>query len=128
MSSEASSSGGSRASTGNQRDSGLAVVALDNVEGRGMDEIALDESRKAVLSHYTRTKLFESGYPVINNDTYKAVPSLLREASECLGIQGAEFILYRSSLKKVISEKLNNCRSHLKKKARQLFKGRKGVL
>ena len=70
------------------------------VSGEFIDEVELDGSQKAMLTHYVKAELFEKGYPIINRDTYIHAPKILRGAANHLSILMDRFLNYKSSIKK----------------------------
>ena len=87
------------------------------------EEMELDIDQKACFAHHVRTEIWEKGFPIVNADTHAACPCLLEKAAAFAGIPRCHLLACKGSMKRVIGEKLNNCRSHLKKEGFKKFKG-----
>ena len=88
------------------------------------DEQELDVAQKAKMQYYVKVELFEKNYPIINEETYKQFPGILRNAAKSLNIAPQFYLMYKSSIRKTINEKLNNLRSYIKKQAINIFRGK----
>ena len=88
------------------------------------DEQELDVAQKARMQNYVRTELFKRNYPIINEETYKQVPEILKNAANHLNIAPGNYLTYKTSIRKAINEKLNNLRSYIKKQAINIFHGK----
>ena len=101
--------------------SGLSISS--SAELFTQEERVLDYMQKCRVHNYVKMELFEKGYLIINKETYKEKPRILAGATRSAGIPPEQFLLYKTSIKKTIKEKLNNLRSYVKKEAKRLFKG-----
>ena len=103
--------------------SGSSISTSSSTVIISQNEQELDAAQKMSLNHYVKRELFEKGYPIINEETYEEDRTILSGAVISAGVNPAEFLMYKSSIKKVVKEKLNNLRSYVKKEAKKLFKG-----